>query len=803
MATAIRYTLCVFLITITPVATLFSQNPPGGATAPNSDPTYQQLRNITLGGEAVAVNNLTLRRDAARFHLNGTVCFVAPVQGKVTGAVFVGEGNLVLEPPLDAERRSMGLLTKEAEFSEKFSEMALRFTDDTYDEIKKAGSIASGSCSPGILSDSQNALRKRLRYNLSARILQDVLSTEPGSLFVAFIHGKRYSDKLVYALDPHGAPPLAIATFGEDALVFSLSPEEVELLTYEDNKAGYWAAFHLSPEYKAGSATGTQRNAVISIEHQQLDTSIGKNAHLNGKAETTVISQVNGLRVVPFDLYRTLRVQSASLDGQALPFIQEDKNEDSQYFVILPKPLSKGEKATIATVYDGKDAVMNTGGGNYFPIAREDWYPNNPGAALGEYTQYDLTFRIPKNMKMAATGTMVSENNQGDQSVSVWKSEVPLSVAGFNFGRFKKESVDLQKPQFTIAAYANEEPPDWVRSLQHAASGDDIPVMGQSHITGYALGNMETTGLNKKAMAEGQVAIQIYSDYFGPASYKHLAVTQQTACGFGQAWPELVWIPICYYFDTTVRHQLGLDFGDRGYWRSVTPHEVAHQWWGHTVGFNSYRDQWMSEGFAELSASLYLQMVYSKEPKRYMEFWDDQRELLTMRNKEGYRAIDVGPLTMGYRLNNSRAGVNVTRDLIYPKGGYILHMVRMMMRDRQGGDQKFKETMRDFVQTYANRAASTEDFKAMVEKHMTRRWISTETIGWTGSSMSTFTAPRCRRTNLTIPSTPARMATWCSISNWRSRESTTALPCSCPSISNWRTATWHSSGEREWQGTHR
>jgi peptidase M1-like protein len=719
MATAIRYTLCVFFVTITLAATLLSQNPTGGATAPNSDPTYQQLRNITLGGEAVAVNNLTLRRDAARFHLNGTVCFVAPVQGKVTGAVFVGEGNLVLEPPLDAERRSIGLLTKEAEFSEKFSEMALRFTDDTYDEIKKVGSTASGSCSPGILSDSQNALRKRLRYNLSARILQDVLSTEPGALFVAFIHGKRYSDKLVYALDPHGAPPLAIATSGEHAFVISLSPEEVELLTYEDNKAGYWAAFHLSPEYKAGSATGTQKNAVISIEHQQLDTSIGKNAHLNGKAETTVISQVNGLRVVPFDLYRTLRVQSASLDGQALPFIQEDKNEDSQYFVILPKPLNKGEKAAIVTVYDGKDAVMNTGGGNYFPIARENWYPNNPGAALGEYTQYDLTFRIPKNMKIAATGTMVSENNQGDQSVSVWKSEVPLSVAGFNFGRFKKDSVDLQKPPFTIAAYANEEPPDWVRSLQHAASGDDIPVMGQSHITGYALGNMETTGLNKKAMAEGQVAIQIYSDYFGPSSYKHLAVTQQTACDFGQAWPALVWIPICYYFDTTVRHQLGLDFGDRGYWRSVTPHEVAHQWWGHTVGFNSYRDQWMSEGFAELSASLYLQMVYSKEPKRYMEFWDDQRELLTMRDKEGYRAIDVGPLTMGYRLNNSRAGVNVTRDLIYPKGGYILHMIRMMMHDRQGGDQKFKETMRDFVQTYANRAATTEDFKAMVEKHMT------------------------------------------------------------------------------------
>jgi aminopeptidase N len=47
-------------------------------------------------------------------------------------------------------------------------------------------------------------------------------------------------------------------------------------------------------------------------------------------------------------------------------------------------------------------------------------------------------------------------------------------------------------------------------------------------------------------------------------------------------------------------------------------------------------------------------------------------------------------------------------------------MIRMMMRDRQTGDQNFKATMQDFVKTYANRAATTEDFKAMVEKHMTR-----------------------------------------------------------------------------------
>jgi aminopeptidase N len=123
---------------------------------------------------------------------------------------------------------------------------------------------------------------------------------------------------------------------------------------------------------------------------------------------------------------------------------------------------------------------------------------------------------------------------------------------------------------------------------------------------------------------------------------------------------------------------------------------------------------------AELSASIYLQAVYGKEPKKYFEFWDDERTLLTERNKEGFRAIDAGPLTLGYRMSNSRTGFNLTRHLIYPKGAYVLHMIRMMLWNRQTGDQNFKALMQDFVQTYANRSATTEDFKAMVEKHMTQ-----------------------------------------------------------------------------------
>jgi hypothetical protein len=660
----------------------------------NSDGTYSALRNLTLGTEAVSIANYDLKRDAGTFRLrSGTVCFVTPVNNKITGAVFVGDGNFLLNPPSESERKSLEYLTKQSEFNERFEHLLLRFTDSTYDELKKAGTLTSASCDAGILKDSQNVTRHRIKHNLELDILAEILSPSSRPLFIAFIHGKNYNDKEIFQLNPN-----------QDG-------DQVDFATFDENKWGNWASFNFTEPHPEGSFG---RN--LRMEHHTLETSFDKSGALSGKATTTFVSRRNGLRVVPLSLFPSLRVQSVTADGRGLSFIQEDKHDDADFAVILPKPLAAGEEFTFTTTYGGKDAVSNEGGGNYFPIARQDWYPNSTAAGLGEYASYDMTFRIPKGMRMAATGALVSETNDGNQNVTIWKSEAPQTVAGFNFGRFKVEEAKLTKPPVLIQSFANEEPPAWVQSIQTAVSGN-LP--GQSANTGVALGTMNTTLLNKKALAEGELAVQLYTDYFGPSLFTQIHITQQTACNFGQSWPSLVWIPICYYFDDTVRHQFGVDWGSRGYWKVVTPHEVAHQWWGHTVGFSSSRDQWMSEGFADMSASLYISFI-EKDPKKFITFWNDERELLLEKDPQGFRAIDVGPLTMGYRANNSRTGAGITRRLIYPKGAYVLHMLRMMLYDNRTGDQQFKAMMQDFINTYRGKAATTEDFKAMVEKHMTR-----------------------------------------------------------------------------------
>jgi hypothetical protein len=682
---------------------------------PNTDPAYQKLRTIGLSGEAVTLTNVELKRDLGILTFkSGTLYFLAPVEGKVTGAVFIGSGTFSLTPTSVAEKRSVALLAKEGAINETFESVMLRFTDGTYDELRPKGSAAAGdnARAADAIKDNLELLRKDriIRYNLSARILQDVLGRGPGGLFYAFFKGGRYEDREVFAVDPQGVTMLDV------------QPEEVAYATYATDKYGIWYSGHLASEYAAHTASGTQMNAPIDLKSQKLDTELFKNGELQGIATTTFAAVRPGLRVASFTLFRNFKVQSVTDEsGKPLPFIWEDlsfnRNESDDagnFSVILPKALEAGETFTFKTVYGGKEAISSEGSGNYYPVARHDWFPS---VRIGDYAEYEMTFRIPKGMKIAATGNMVREATEGDHYVSEWKSEGAIDVSGFNYGRFKMVQEKL-KSGMLVQSYANESQPDWVRGLQHSVEDGIEGGIERSHSSTVALGSMDTTTMMKKPLAEAQLAVGLYTDYFGALPYTRLAMTQQTACDFGQAWPALVWLPICSFFDTTVRHQLGVDDTRQPYWNVVASHEIAHQWWGHTVGWASYRDQWMSEGFANLSASIFLQAVYAKDPGQYQRFWKLTQDGLFQKNNFGWRPVDVGPVTMGRRVSNSTAGFGQYNTLVYGKGGFILHMLRMMMWDSKTGDERFKVMMREFVKANYNKPASTEDFKAILEKHM-------------------------------------------------------------------------------------
>ena len=656
----------------------------------NANALYQALRTRTVNGPAFTVSNLMLKRDAGVFTFrDGTIYLYGEVGGMVTGAVFLGNGTLRVEPPSAMERRQLKIVMKTEVLDQPFTSAVFEFTDGTAAELLKgsAGSAPTSGNAVTLAQDAQTLFRKNLRHDLEARLLEDVVRPGGGGFFLADMKGPMFSKRLIYEVDPHGA--------------IGVSPEEVGLLTSSDEGYDVTLGFRSEEQRRAARETA---NDMFRIPQQTIDVTIEKNGKMTGTVVTAVSAVRNGVQVVPLLLAPTLRVSGVwGPGGEALDFIQEDKERDADFAVVLQKPLKAGETIQITTSYTGKDVVLDMGKGNYFlaGYARESWYPNMRGS-LGNYAQYHMTFHTAKNVQVVATGNRVTEKEEGSQKISVWQTLTPIAVAGFNMGQFKSDQSERNK-DVQVVTYANTELADNYSSIPNAR--------------GMVVGTLSTTGMLKVATSEGDASIQIYTDFFGPLPYDHVSLTQQTACNYGQSWPTLVYLPICYFWDSTIQHQLGLLDSDPSYWKVVTAHEVAHQWWGQTVGFASYRDQWMSEGFADFSASLFL-LETRKDQKEYRDFWALLRRRLLEKNAQGVRPVDVGPVVMGSRVSTSRSGGDVYQMLIYPKGAYILHMMEMLFWTTKYGETPFKAAMHDFVKSYTNKAATTEDFKAVMERDM-------------------------------------------------------------------------------------
>jgi hypothetical protein len=675
----------------------------------NSDPTYSQLRSAKLSGEYATVENLVLNRDTAVITFKeGQIFFLSPVEGKVTGAVFIGTGEFKLNPVMTIEQRHLGVLTGSPTISEPFGKMVLRFTDSTYEEIKKEAGIKSGavdSSASNALEDNRSLLRRGkvvnsfsvaldlLKYNLDARILMDLTRQGGGGLFHAYFVGKRFGD-MMFGIDPLGAP--------------FVTPEEVVLASFNETGHGIWTASHIKEHYRTPGVFD-ENHQLVDLEHHNIKATV-RGKRLDATVETRFKALTGGSRVLPFDLFPRLRVSKVS-DGQGreLGFIQEDKNEDGGLYVILADPLKKDEQYTLTFQYGGDDAVSDSGGGNFTLDARSNWYPNS---AFGDRATFEMTLITPKDLIMVATGQPMGETKEGDLIVSRWKSDVPLAVAGFNYGKFKKNAVVDEKTKYTFESYANKDIPDYLKDIQRTVE----QLENEGYKTATTLGSLNTVSMMDKARAEAQLSIGLYSELYGPLPYGRVAMTQQPYFNFGQAWPMLVYMPLTAYLDSTHKHQLGMD-ADSSFFKIVGPHEVAHQWWGHVIGWKSYRDQWMSEGFAHFSAAMFAQVVYKND--LFVKFWKEQREAITNKNRQGKRPADVGSVYMGYRLNTPKTG-SIAQAMIYPKGAFILHMLRMMMWEPKTGDQRFSAMMKDFVKTHYNSNVSTQDFQRVAEKHMTK-----------------------------------------------------------------------------------
>lgn len=205
-----------------------------------------------------------------------------------------------------------------------------------------------------------------------------------------------------------------------------------------------------------------------------------------------------------------------------------------------------------------------------------------------------------------------------------------------------------------------------------AGSADDVPVY------------VYTTGADGKKMLSAAVdAVRLFSRIFGEYPYGSLAVA---TTGFIQGGME--YSSTCFVSDELEGEEL----------ISCVVHEIAHQWWYGSVGFNEAEEPFLDEGLCEYSTLLFYE--------EYPVYGVSGEELRKRKNSE-YRAIygvldDLGVENAG---DLRRSIYEYNSGLDYAFTCYVKSFVMIEAFGQSFGKKRIIKGLRRLNEEYAGRTA--------------------------------------------------------------------------------------------------
>jgi hypothetical protein len=654
-------------------------------------------------------DRIELRRaDAQITFEQGKLAFLAPLDGKITGAVFSGRGHVLAAPRSPVEKQQIARFLGAPVLDQDFTNLCLRFTDDTSAELLRQ--MLQARITP--LRDSDfaahwNPVLAAVNPPQSLRILFGSLSTNSRPYFYAAIDGVT------------SGPFDVIVDLQRPEAVLIGQPRKVVSRTFYD----VWASYPVPDAAPPGRT--------FQALDYELNTSILADTSLDAKADLRMRAEVSGERVLVFQLARSLNVDAITLNrGESLTYFQNEgmnfqdrSTRGSDYlYVILPEAPQRGSEFVLHFHYKG-NVIENAGNGVLFVDARESWYPHYGDAA--DFSSYDLIMRWPRKLRLVATGVKRDEREDGDFSVGHWQTDKPVSVAGFNLGDYL--STSLTSETRSVDVYANRQ---LERSVDNRLESPKFE--GPRPSTPFAEGRTSINAMEvplpvprptdalKLLSREIDDSIRFYETLSGPFPYQKLSVSQIPGT-FGQGWPGLLYLSTYSYLPAEAQQRAGLSENGQEHFTELVPfHEVAHQWWGNVVGWDAYRDQWIDEAIANYYALLFADT--QKRTDHSLRVWLGRyRDHLTLKlpNSE-FSNSDIGALALGSRLTSSKSPSGF-EEVIYGKGAWVIHMLREMLRQpgTKNPDARFFALLHTLVTKYAYRSLSTSDLQHEIEAVMT------------------------------------------------------------------------------------
>ena len=658
------------------------------------------------------VLDLNFNKEDVKIYLaSGYLIFTKPVfsqsnRGTHLGAVFVagaegGDADVLLLPPTRSERSSLAAFTNSPNLEEHFKSAAFVFTDGTGDDLlAQLQNDPAAKKSPemgALLAENWNSVLSNLISSFETRVVYDVLSGQRDTgIFYLAISGKQL-DNFDVLYDPTARDQILVGKLG-----------------YRNNRTYFdsWTAFQ-ARSFRNGAQ---ERGARYTLDNIRIEAAIQSDLTMQAVTRATLtLEQPPARSALPFNLSPNMHVTAATVDGKPVEVFDRaslradliQASEDRQFLLVCDPALDPGVPHEIEIHHEGA-VIRDAGNQVYYVGSRGTWYPR----AGGGLANYDLTFRYPKGLTVAATGSTVEDHIEGDLRITHVKTEIPVRFAGFNLGQF--QSLLREHNGYRIQLYANHQlesalaPRTVLPALPTAEdpfrrhpkavnAGDGAPPSGLPD----PAGRMEE--LTKNLLD----TLDFMTEEFGPSPIRNLAVTPIPG-GFGQGFPGLVYLSTLAYLHPgqlppPLRERTEQTF----YSDILETHEVAHQWWGNLVVPASYHDDWLIESLANYSALLLLER--RKGVKALDAVLEDYRAHLLAKTEAGRTLESAGPVVWGYRLESSIAP-DAWRTVTYEKGTWIIHMLR-----RRLGDEKFLALLREVAGHH--HSISTEEFRDLARQY--------------------------------------------------------------------------------------
>jgi len=676
---------------------------------PEAPALYTELRDVDLR-HIGTLRDVVYRHDRVEFHIADAQLYLTdPVAGVRTGAVILGKGRVLVTPPHAVERQQLEKYLDTSTIDLEFKKMVLRFSDDS------AATLAALATPGGRanLGEARKQYRDRHKkfledqfLNVDGRILLDLIDRErPGPrFFAADIDAKRW---FTITMDPRDR---------EEIRIYKSHGSE--------RQRDMWSVFHLERDYAA--AVGQRQSRQIGplrvqehwtrdfeVPELAVDLALDDDDDIEGLA-TLRLTALRDTRVTRFNISPVLEVldvrwsedqgdwppstvsqkpgEVPEITGEPVAFVQEhlgrgmrEDRYDGQVIVPLPHPLAAGESIRLHVRYRG-EIIHGLSNRQYLVRDQSAWYPQHPHTRR---SRFHTTFRTPDKHRVASGGEVLRDEVVDGKRVMERVITVPTIGMSFHYGK--------------LDPYV------------HEVDGEpSVTIYASPYSTGFNPGRRDET------IADLRSALELFTDYFGPAPFDDLVIAETPATG-AWAFHGFLLMPFTTFS--------GMHTGEAEMFRS---HELAHQWWGNSVTWDRYHDQWLSEGFASYCAALYAQQALDDE-EQFVDMMEAWRKDVTGKGDIGQRlgtrnygyapeslrksqGSESGPIWIGYRLTSDKTPPDF-RILVYEKGAFIIHMLRMLKYDWEtGDDEPFRRLMRTFQARYAAGRATTEDFLDAVEE---------------------------------------------------------------------------------------